>query len=45
MVVGDAKPKNACFSRLSKKLAMQVGVGETEALSQMYCLLAITLMS
>ena len=23
---------------------MQVGVGETEALSQMYCLLAVTLM-
>ena len=33
-----------CFSRLSKRLAMQVGVGETEALSQMYCLLAVTLM-
>ena len=32
------------FSRLSKRLAMQVGVGETEALSQMYCLLAVTLM-
>ena len=33
-----------CFSRLSKRLAMQVGVCETEALSQMYCLLAVTLM-
>ena len=33
-----------CFSRLSKRLAMQVGVCETEALSQMYCLLGITLM-
>ena len=33
-----------CFSRLSKRLAMQVGVGETEALSQMYCLLAVILM-
>ena len=33
-----------CFSRLSKRLAMQVGVGETEALSQIYCLLAATLM-
>ena len=29
-----------CFSRLSKGLAMQVGVCKTEALSQMYCLLA-----
>ena len=34
-----------CFSRLSKRLAMQVGVCETEALSQMYCLLGVTLMS
>ena len=33
-----------CFSRLSKRLAMQVGVCETEALSQMYCLLGVTLM-
>ena len=33
-----------CFSRLSKRLAMQVGVCETEALSRMYCLLGITLM-
>ena len=32
------------FSRLSKRLAMQVGVCETEALSQMYCLLGVTLM-
>ena len=30
-----------CFSRLSKRLAMQVGVCETEALSQMYCLLVM----
>ena len=33
-----------CFSRLSKRLAMQVAVSETEALSQIYCLLAVTLM-
>eukprot|EP00731_Ephydatia_muelleri_P033774 Em0037g38a len=33
-----------CFSRLSKRLAMQVGVCEPEALSQMYCLLGVTLM-
>ena len=33
-----------CFSRLSKRLAMQVGVCETEALSQMYCLLGVALM-
>ena len=33
-----------CFSRLSKRLAVQVGVCETEALSQMYCKLAATLM-
>ena len=33
-----------CYSRLSKRLAMQVGICETEALSQMYCLLAVTLM-
>ena len=33
-----------CFSKLSKRLPMQVGVGETEALSQTYCLLAVTLM-
>ena len=31
-------------SKLSKRLAMQVGVCETEALSQMYCLLGVTLM-
>eukprot|EP00731_Ephydatia_muelleri_P017790 Em0010g888a len=33
-----------CYSRLSKRLAMQVGICETEALCQMYCLLAVTLM-
>ena len=33
-----------CFSRLSKRLAMHVGVCETEPLSQMYCLPAVTLM-
>ena len=33
-----------CYSRLSKRLAMQVGICETEALSQMYCLLGVTLM-
>ena len=33
-----------CFSRLSKRLAMQVGVCETEALSQMYCLLGVILL-
>ena len=33
-----------CLSRLSKRLAMHMGVGENEALSQMYYLLAVTLM-
>eukprot|EP00731_Ephydatia_muelleri_P038705 Em0869g3a len=33
-----------CYSRLSKRLAMQVGICEAEALCQMYCLLAVTLM-
>ena len=33
-----------CFSRLSKRLAMQMGLSDNEALSQIYCLLGVTLM-
>ena len=32
-----------CFSRLSKRLAMQMGLSDNEALSQIYCLLGVTL--
>ena len=33
-----------CFSKLSKRLAMQMGLSDSEALSQIYCLLGVTLM-
>ena len=33
-----------CFSRLSKRLAMQMALSESETLSQIYCLLGVTLM-
>ena len=33
-----------CFSRLRKRLAMQMALSDNEALSQIYCLLGVTLM-
>ena len=33
-----------CFSKLRKRLAMQMGLSDSEALSQIYCLLGVTLM-
>ena len=39
---GDVKAKNASLE--IKRQAVQVGLYEAKALSQMYCLLAVTLM-
>ena len=41
---GWGREAQECFSRLSKRLVMQMGLSDNEALSQIYCLLGITLM-
>ena len=41
---GRAFEAPECFSRLSKRLAMQMGLSDNEALSQIYCLLGVALM-